>query len=107
MFKEAESQNAILTWILRVAALAVMWIGFALAFAPISVIASVIPFLGGLAGFGAGLMSFVLTLTVGPLMIAIAWFTVRPLMSIGLVVAGLAIAFGVAKLRSPRRPRPT
>jgi hypothetical protein len=107
MFKEAEDQNAILTWVLRVVALAAMWIGFALAFAPISVVASVIPFLGGLAGFGAGLVSFVLTFTVGPLMIAIAWFTVRPLMSIGLVVAGLAIAFGVTKLRSPRRLRPT
>jgi hypothetical protein len=102
MFKQAESENAILTWVIRGAALIAMWIGFALALSPLSVLASVIPFLGSLVGAGAGLMSFVLTLGLGSLMIAIAWFSVRPLMAIGIVVAGLVAAFLVSRLRPSR-----
>jgi hypothetical protein len=51
-------------------------------------------------------MSFVLTLVIGPLMVAIAWFAVRPLMSIGIVAAGLLAAFLVSRLKSSRRPQP-
>jgi hypothetical protein len=103
MFKQAESENATLTWIVRAAALVAMWIGFALVLAPLSALAGVIPFLGSLVGFGAGLASFAMTLVLGPLMIASAWFAVRPLMSIGIVAAGLIAAFLVARLRSSRR----
>ncbi|MGD0641234.1 MAG: TMEM43 family protein [Roseiarcus sp.] len=111
MFKQAERENAILTWAVRGGALVAMWIGFALVLAPLSVLASVIPVLGSIVGAGAGLISFVLTLAVGPLMIAIAWFTVRPLMSIGIVAAGLIAAFLASRLRSSQRsglaPTPT
>ena len=111
MFKQAERENAILTWAVRGGALVAMWIGFALILSPLSVLASVIPFLGGLVGAGAGLTSFVLTLVIGPLMVAIAWFAVRPLMSIGIVAAGLLAAFLVSRLKSSRRsglaPAPT
>jgi hypothetical protein len=103
MFKQAESENAILTWAIRGGALLAMFIGFTLVLAPLSVLAGVIPFLGSLVGAGAGLMALVLTLALGPLMIAIAWFAVRPLMAIGVVAAGLIAAFLVSRLRSPRR----
>ncbi|MGO4869818.1 MAG: TMEM43 family protein [Roseiarcus sp.] len=111
MFKQAERENAIVTWAVRAGALIVMWIGFALVLSPLSVLASVIPFLGELVGAGAGLISFVLTLAIGPLMVAIAWFAVRPLMSVGIVAAGLVAAFLASRLRSSRRsglaPTPT
>ena len=103
MFKQAESENAIVTWAVRGGALLAMWIGFALVLSPLSVLASVIPFLGELVGAGAGLTSFVLTLALGPLMVAIAWFAVRPLMSVGIVAAGLVAAFLASRLRSSRR----
>jgi hypothetical protein len=106
MFKQAESENAILTWAVRGGALVAMWIGFALILSPLSVLASVIPFLGSLMGAGSGLASFVLTLAIGPLMVAIAWFAARPLMSIGIVAAGLLAAFLASRLRSSRRPQP-
>jgi hypothetical protein len=102
MFKQAERENAILTWAIRGGALLAMFIGFTLILAPLSVLASVIPFLGSLVGAGAGLTAFVLTLVVGPLTIAIAWFAVRPLMSIGVFAAGLIAALLVARLRSSR-----
>jgi hypothetical protein len=103
MFKQAESENAILTWAIRGGALIAMWIGFALVLAPLSVLASVIPFLGSLVGAGAGLTAFVLTLALGPLVIAIAWFAVRPLMAIGVVAVGLIAAFLASRLKSSRR----
>jgi len=106
IFKQAESQNAILTWAVRAGALVAMWIGFALVLSPLSVLASVIPFLGSLMGTGVGLASFVLTLAIGPLIVAIAWFAARPLMSIGVVAAGLLAAFLASRLRSSRRPGP-
>ncbi|MGD0561974.1 MAG: TMEM43 family protein [Roseiarcus sp.] len=104
MFKQAESENAVMTWIIRGVALGAMWIGLALAFSPLSALAAVIPFLGSLVGVGAGLASFVLTLALGPLMVAIAWFTVRPLMSIVIVAIGLALAFAASRVMSSRRP---
>jgi Na+-transporting methylmalonyl-CoA/oxaloacetate decarboxylase gamma subunit len=103
MFKQAESENAIVAWIIRGVALVAMGIGFALILSPLSVLASVIPFLGSLVGAGAGLTAFVLTLALGPLMIAIAWFAVRPLMAFGIMAAGLIAALLVARLRSSRR----
>jgi hypothetical protein len=104
MFKQAESENAVMTWIIRGVALGAMWIGLALAFSPLSALAAVIPFLGSLVGVGAGLASFVLTLALGPLMVAIAWFTVRPLMSIVIVAIGLALAVAASRVMSSRRP---
>ena len=104
MFKQAESENAVMTWIIRGVALVAMWIGLALAFSPLSALAAVIPVLGSLVGVGAGLASFVLTLALGPLMVAIAWFTVRPLMSVVIVAIGLALAFAASRLMSSRRP---
>jgi len=103
MFKQAERENAILTWIVRGVALVAMGIGFALVLAPLSTLASVIPFLGGLVGAGVGLTSFVLTLALGPFVIAIAWFAVRPLMAIGIVAAGLIAALLASRLKSSRR----
>lgn len=107
MFKEAESENAILTWIARAGALLAMWIGFALVLGPLSALAAVIPPLASLVGFGAGLASLVLTLALGPLTIAIAWFTARPLMAIAILVAGFVVAFALSRLRTSRRATPS
>lgn len=106
MFKQAESENALLTWIVRAVALVAMLVGFAFMLGPLSVLAAVIPPLGSLVGFGVTLTSLVLTLVLGPLLIAVAWFAVRPLMAIGIVVAGFVVAFGVSRLRGPRPAAP-
>ncbi|WP_207540191.1 TMEM43 family protein [Sabulicella rubraurantiaca] len=102
MIQAAEQFNQILTWILRAAGLVVMFLGFMLIFGPLSVFASVIPPLGALVGFAAGLAALLLTALFGPLVIAVAWFAYRPLVG-GLVLAlGLAITFGVARLLKRR-----
>ena len=102
MFKEAESENRIMTWIFRGIALLVMWIGFSLTFAPLSVLVSIIPFLGSIVEAGAGLMAFVLTLVVGPVLIALAWFTARPLMSVIVLAIGAGVVYLIIRMRAAR-----
>lgn len=86
MIHNAESQNAIMTWILRLASLVMLIIGFALLMNPIVVLADVIPFFGSIVGFGTGLVAFICGLLVWTAMVAIAWFAVRPLFASGLVI---------------------
>ncbi len=93
MFADAQDANAFLTWILRLVGLIFMFAGFAASLKVLSVIGDVIPFVGTIIGFGTGLFSFVATLILGSLMIALGWFTARPLLSIGiLLVAGATVA---------------
>jgi hypothetical protein len=62
-----------------------------------SVIGDVIPFVGSLIAFGTGLISFVMALAVGAIVIAIGWFAVRPLLSLGLIVGVAAILWVYSK----------
>ena len=92
MFKHAASENAMLTWGLRLGGFVLMALGLGLIFRPISVFADVIPFFGSILGAGAAfaavLLAFVGTLVV----IAVAWFAVRPLLTVALgVVAAAAL----------------
>jgi hypothetical protein len=97
MFKTAQDNNRVLTWIIRVAGIVGLMIGFGLLMAPIGVIADFVPFLGSIARLGTGIIGFVLAIVVGFVTIAIAWFAVRPLLSIGLIVAALGLYFVVAR----------
>ncbi len=90
MFKHAASENAMLTWGLRLGGFVLMALGLGLIVSPLSVFADVIPFLGDVVGAGVGfaamLLAFVGSLTV----IAVTWFAVRPLLTVAL--AGVAAA---------------
>ncbi|WP_439574522.1 TMEM43 family protein [Phreatobacter sp.] len=103
LYSGAHEANRILTWILRGLAFVVMWIGFNLILRPFVVIADIIPILGSAMSAGAGLVAFALTLLVFLPTIAIAWFWHRPVMSILLIVAGIAGAYGFKMLGERRR----
>lgn len=92
MFADAESANTVLTWILRVVGLVVLMIAFALIMAPLGVIGDVIPFVGRLVRMGTGLVAFVLAILTGSVVIAIAWFWYRPVLSLIIIGVGVAIA---------------
>jgi Transmembrane protein 43 len=94
MFKEAKREAAILTWVLRFIGALVMFIGFALVLNPLVVVADVVPFIGNVLGAGASLVSLILTAILAPLVIAIAWLWYRPLVSIIVILVGLALAYG-------------
>ncbi len=89
MFKNAASTNTMITWLARFLGFLFMAFGFMAIMKPLSVLGSVIPFIGNIIGMGTGLISFVLAGTISFLVIAIAWIFVRPLL--GIVMLALAI----------------
>lgn len=98
MFKTAQDDNRTMTWIIRVAGIVGLMIGFGLIMAPIGVLADVIPFLGSIARLGTGIIGFVLAILIGFLTIALAWFAFRPILSIILIVIALAVVIGFGVL---------
>lgn len=99
MFEHAQSMNAMMTWIFRFVGFIVMWIGVSLIVSPLEEFARAIPLfgmlLGGAVGFGVGLFAFVVSVFATGVIIAIAWFAARPMLSIGLMVAVLGITFAM------------
>jgi hypothetical protein len=102
MFKAAEEENRILTWVLRAVGIVAMLIGWMLMMRPLVVLADVIPFLGNVIGAGTGLVALLVTAVVAPVVIAIAWLWYRPLVSLGVLVVGGAVAYGIRMLAARR-----
>ncbi|MBQ9453999.1 MAG: TMEM43 family protein [Desulfovibrio sp.] len=94
MFADEHSGNVMVTWVLRVLGTILVIAGLRCVFAPLSVIASVIPLLGSIVGAGTGLVSLLLGLAWSLVIMAIAWLRFRPL--IGGTM--LAVAVGLAVL---------
>jgi Transmembrane protein 43 len=101
MFASAESENKLITWLIRVGAFICMWIGLSLILGPISVFGDVIPFVGNILGAGIGLVTGVVALVLTLVTVAIAWIVFRPLIGIALLVfAGLFFFGGFKLIRS-------
>jgi hypothetical protein len=106
MFKAAQDENAILTWILRGVGALVMFIGFGLIFRPLGVLADVLPFLGDIMRLGTGAIGFALTAVFSAVTIGIAWLYYRPVIGILVLLAGIGIAVGMWFLGRKRRAAP-
>ncbi len=104
MFKNAASANAIITWLVRLGGFLFMAFGFMAIMKPLSVLGSVIPFIGNIIGMGTGLISFVLAGTISFLVIAIAWIFVRPLLGIVLLVLAIGGFIYMRKLAAASKP---
>lgn len=102
MFAAAQRENRILTWMLRLAGVFAMFLGFTLILRPLVVVADVVPFIGSILSAGSGIVSLVLTAIVAPLVIAVAWFWYRPLVSAVVLAIGLALAYGFKRIASQR-----
>ncbi len=103
MIAAAEAANQLMTWLLRGLGIVLVFIGFSLLLKPLSVLASVVPLFGAVVGFGAMLVSGVLTFLLAPTVIAIAWFWYRPLVGALVLAGGIAVSFGFAALLRRRR----
>ncbi len=90
MFKDAQAGNSILAWVLRGLGFVLILIGFNAIFAPLKVLADVVPFLGSLVGGGTGIVSFILALVVSLVTIAVGWLSYRPLIAVPLLVVAAA-----------------
>lgn len=102
MFAAAQRENRILTWVLRFAGVFAMFLGFVLVLRPLVVVADVVPFIGSILSAGAGIVSLVLTSIVAPIVIAVAWFWYRPLVSAVVLAIGLGLAYGFKRWASQR-----
>ncbi|MEA2562002.1 MAG: hypothetical protein QOH06_3506 [Acidobacteriota bacterium] len=103
MFQTAQSANTVMTWILRGGGFLAMVLGLFLVFRPLSVLGDVVPFIGSLLGVGVGLFALVIGAALSSITIAIAWFFVRPLLGIALLV--LAVGGMVWLLRANRKKK--
>lgn len=104
MFEQAQTENTIITWVIRVAGLIGIFIGFQLFFGLFGVIGDVIPFIGSLVRGGTAIIALVLTLIVGPVTIAIGWFAYRPLLALAIIGVGVAIAAAIVYLKRRSAP---
>jgi len=104
MFETADAQNAVMTWLLRAAGLAGLFLGFFLILNVLSVLVSVLPFLGSLVGFGGAVLAFLLALVLGATVIALAWLVYRPVLAGLLLACVAAVVILVLRLRR-RAPR--
>jgi len=97
MFKQAQSSNAMLTWILRLAGFVLMFVGFGMIFKIISVIGDVIPLLGDLLSVGTGLVALLLSLVISLVTVAVAWLFYRPIIGILLLVLAGGVIYLIRK----------
>ena len=94
MFAAAQTDNNIITWVLRGAGFLLMFLGLAFILNPLKVLADVIPFIGSLVGAGTATIAFFLSVTGSSLTISLAWVWYRPVVGIAmLAVAAGAIHF--------------
>lgn len=95
MLKDQEKSERTLTWIVRAVGFVAMLIGFMLILGPISTLASVLPFLGGLVEAGAFMIGLALAVPLTLIVIALAWLANRPLLGVGLLVAAAVVFVGL------------
>jgi hypothetical protein len=107
MFKEAANANRMITWLIRAGGLLLLAIGFGLLMSPLAVIADFIPPLGSVVRMGTGLVAFLLAIVAGTITIAVAWFYYRPLLAVGILAIGAAIAAAIIYVGRSRRQAAT
>jgi hypothetical protein len=102
MIEQAQSQNKMMAWILRLVSLLMLIGGFSLILNPLVVLADVLPFLGSIVGFGTGFISFICGLGIWIIATAIAWFATRPLLSIGLIALVIIAGYLIVKMKAKK-----
>lgn len=93
MFKRAQLENTVLTWILRLFGFLMMFIGFNLILHVLRIMAAVIPILGKIIGIIGMFISLIITLMLSIITIAIAWLFYRPLLSLTLLVIAMGLLY--------------
>ena len=106
MFKEKAHEESVLTWVLRAVGFVAMLIGFWLMGSPLSVLVGVIPLFEDLVGIGTFLMALMIAVPLTLIVIAATWIAHRPLIGVGLIVAGLGLGYLLRRLHR-RAPPPT
>lgn len=86
MFAAAQSENTMMTWLLRGLGLLLMFLGLVCIFQPLKVVADVLPIAGRIVGAGTGLIAFLLAGIGSSLTISLAWLWYRPLLGAAILI---------------------
>jgi Transmembrane protein 43 len=107
MFRDKAEEESLWTWIWRAVGFALMLFGFVLMSSPLSVLVGVIPLFEELVGIASFLLALIIAVPLTLIVIAAAWIAHRPLVGVGLIVAGLGLAYLLRRLhRKPVQPPP-
>jgi hypothetical protein len=87
MIATAQATNTAICWIVRAVGFVVCFIGFVVTLRPFRMLAAVLPLFAQLADIGIAMVSFVLSLVVTLLTIAVGWLFYRPVYSVILIAA--------------------
>jgi len=105
MFDTLKQNNKLLTWLVRLFLLIIIIVGFRKMFGLLPALLKVLPFLskgvGSIMGFACTILGLVWTL----IFIAIAWISVRPVLSITLLAIVVALIVWLV-MRSKKAPVP-
>lgn len=107
MLGQMESANTMLTWILRLVGFVLMAFGIGMVFAPLAVVADVLPILGDLMRMGVGLFAIVIAGALSLATIAVAWLAYRPVLAVTLIVVGIALVGGLWRFARGRKAKAT
>jgi hypothetical protein len=102
MFAAAQSENTFIAWLLRLVGSIVMFIGTALVFTPLKVLADVLPLAGRIVGAGTGFIAFLLSAVSTTTIIALSWLWYRPLLGIALLALAAGGLFLIKKAFKPK-----
>jgi hypothetical protein len=94
LIKTAQTENTWTAWGYRGLGIFILIIAFKLLFAPIGILASIIPFFGRIVDSLTGSVAFLLGLILGLLVIGIAWLAVRPIIG-GSLLGAAVLCFGL------------
>ena len=104
MITTIKKENNFLKWILRLIGVTLLVAGFAAILKPISAITSYVPIVGSLVDTAVGLVALLLGLSLGLIIIALAWIRFRPLLGIGLLAAAGLLLFLLNKKGKNQTP---
>lgn len=104
MFQKAHDSNTMMTLLLRLGGWFMMFMGLKMVLKPLSVLGDVIPVIGSIIEFGAGIIAFIVSATVALVVIAIAWLFYRPVVAIVLLAIAGALIYWAIKRKKGGAP---
>lgn len=93
MFESEKAGNTMLTWVLRILGFILISAGLKMIFDILSTLLKVVPFLASIMSWGVGLVCNIIAFAWTLIVVAIAWFFYRPVLSICLLVAVGAVVY--------------
>ncbi len=104
MIEDMRTQDKIMKWVLRLIGFMLVFSGYVSFISPLTKLLSYVPFLGNVVNFMFVFILFLLSLVQSLLVIIIAWFRYRPLLSICLLAICAVIGVLIFMLKKKKNP---